>query len=644
MSTIDPEAIVPPPDVRGFRDLADRLPHFIWTHDRDGNVDWINAAMLAYMRLPLDVSKHPHSWIRTTTAGDAARFTADLQRAIAACRTFETELRIKPADAPDDEGRWHIVRVVPAFDASGTLTYWLGTATDVHQQRATIGRRDGPIAAFAQAIPHIVWQTSADGAADFFNDQWYDFTGLPRHASIGYGWMNALHPDDLERTRKAWDAAVRDRSPLELEYRFRARDGSYRWFLGRAVPMRDGAGQIIRWLGTCTDIQDSRDARDALLRELEREHRASAAFQQAALPASLPQIPGIRFHAVYSAAHSDALVGGDWYDVFRLSDGRVVLSIGDVSGSGLDAAVTMAGVRQAIRGAAQIYPDPVAVLDAADRALRSEQPDRIVTAFAAVFDPLTSNLTYASAGHPAPLVRRHDGNVIELTARGLPLGLRPARNEDAPRTVTIEEDSLVVFYTDGLIEATRDLIEGERLLHRALESCDIVSANDPARALLGAVVSEPLDDVAILTMHVGTLPTERWTIDVSDGRNVGAVRRSFADRLRETGANDEDVITAELLFSELVGNVLRHSGGTAEIALDATGEFPVLHVLDRGAGFTFHARLPNDVMSESGRGLYIASMLARDLSVVPRPDGGSHARAVLPLSGTMSGLRPSLAR
>jgi PAS domain S-box-containing protein len=645
LSTIDPhEPIGPPPDVRAFRAFANRLPHFIWTLDRAGELDWMNAPMLAYLRLPLDVAKEPRSWTRVTCEGDAARLLADVERATGACRTVETELRLKPADAPDETGRWHVVRIAPAFDATGTLAYWLGTATDVHQQRATIDRRDGAIVAFAQAIPQIVWQTSADGAADFFNDRWYDFTGLPIHASVGDAWMNALHPDDVERTRDAWFTAVREIYPFEAEYRFRSRDGSYRWFLGRGVPMRDGAGHIVRWLGTCTDIQDSRDARDALLRELEREHRASAAFQQAALPASLPVIPGIRFHAVYSAAHSEALVGGDWYDVFRLSDGRVVLSIGDVSGSGLDAAVTMAGVRQAIRGAAQIYPDPVAVLDAADRALRSEQPDRIVTAFVAVFDPLTSNLTYASAGHPAPLVRRHDGDVIELTARGLPLGLRPARNEDAPRTVTIDEDSLVVFYTDGLIEATRDLIEGERLLHRALERGDLLDAGDPAIALLGAVVSEPLDDVAILTMHVGALPTERWSIDVSDGRNVGAVRRSFAENLRETGANDEDVITAELLFSELVGNVLRHSGGTAEVALDATGEFPVLHVLDRGAGFTFHARLPNDVMSESGRGLYIASMLARDLSVVPRPDGGSHARAVLPLSGTMNGMRPGAAR
>ena len=757
MSTIEPPEPDHPPSAAGeIRAFADRLPHFIWTHDRHGNVDWINAPLLAFLGVPLEVACRPAEWIRMTTADDIARLIPELSAAIAESRTFVLEMRFKPADRPDTDARWFVARIVPVFDDTGDVTYWLGTATDIHQYRHGSGERleDG-VSAFAQAIPQLVWQTGSDGRSDFFNDRWYDYTGLTPTASLDDAWLAALHPEDVERTREVWTSAVRAERLYETEYRFRARDGTYRWFLARGVPMRDAHGNVVRWFGTCTDIddtkraqavlvdserqarvladvlptilwtsladgtltsvnkrwteytgltldesidiwlslihpddveslgayahafetgerlvnesrfrrfdgtyrwfqtvaepvrneagtivrwvgathdvQDARDARDMLVRELEREHRASAAFQQAALPATLPEIPGLVFDAVYSAARSEAQVGGDWYDVFRLTDGRVVLSIGDVAGSGLDAAVTMGAVRQAIRGAAQIYPDPVAVLDAADRALRSEQPDRIVTAFAAVFDPLTSNLTYASAGHPAPLVRRNDGSVTELTAGGLPLGLRPARNDDASRTIVLAEDSLLVLYTDGLVEATRNVIEGEALLRQALERAEVLASSDPAREILDAVVREPIDDVAILTMHVGAIPTARWTIDVTDGLDVRGVRYALADRLRENGAVDEDVCTAELLFSELVGNVLRHSGGVAEVALDATGEYPVMHVLDRGAGFTFHARLPNDVMSESGRGLYIASMLARDLSVVPRPDGGSHARAVLPL-------------
>jgi serine phosphatase RsbU (regulator of sigma subunit) len=95
-----------------------------------------------------------------------------------------------------------------------------------------------------------------------------------------------------------------------------------------------------------------------------REHEVSLAFQNAAMPRALPTMPGLAFDAIYEAAGEDALVGGDWYDAFGLPDGRVVISVGDVGGSGLEAAVTMGAVRQTIRGAAQVFAEPAAALDA----------------------------------------------------------------------------------------------------------------------------------------------------------------------------------------------------------------------------------------------------------------------------------------
>ena len=175
----------------------------------------------------------------------------------------------------------------------------------------------------------------------------------------------------------------------------------------------------------CTCVETTKAVRRAgefrvvterLEQELDREHRALLGFQNAALPKQLPAVPGMKFDAMYEAAGKDALVGGDWYDAFRLTDGRIVISVGDVMGSGLDAAVTMAAARQAIRGAAQVFPEPAAVLDAADRALRSEQPDRIVTAFLGIIDPVTGMLSYASAGHPPPLMWYPDGAIGELAA------------------------------------------------------------------------------------------------------------------------------------------------------------------------------------------------------------------------------------
>jgi serine phosphatase RsbU (regulator of sigma subunit)/anti-sigma regulatory factor (Ser/Thr protein kinase) len=387
-------------------------------------------------------------------------------------------------------------------------------------------------------------------------------------------------------------------------------------------------------------------AQEYLKREIEREHRASAAFQEAALPSRTPIVPGMQFRAIYRAAKAEALVGGDWYDAFRLDDGRIVLSIGDVMGSGLLAAVTMGAVRQALRGAAQILAEPVEILDAVDRALRSEQPDRIVTAFVGILDPITLTLTYASAGHPPPLLRSADGEITALGGSGLPLGLRSIQTyaSEAPHTLTLDNSALIVLYTDGLIEATRDIEVGETRVRQALQTPDVWNAENPAAAISDHVLEEVRDDVAILTIRIecasvavtrpaGVLERDaRWFFAVQDRSAATEARQDIVRVLHEYGATETDSGIAELVFSELLGNVVRHAGNQVEFALDMSGESPVLHALDRGPGFTYSARLPMDILSQSGRGLFIVRSLTHDLNVTRRHDGGSHARAVLPFA------------
>jgi len=385
---------------------------------------------------------------------------------------------------------------------------------------------------------------------------------------------------------------------------------------------------------------------DFLKRELEREHRASAAFQEAALPSRLPTIPGMRFMAIYRAAKAEALVGGDWYDAFRLDDGRIVLSIGDVMGSGLLAAVTMGAVRQALRGAAQILADPVEILDAADRALHSEQPDGIVTAFVAILDPITLYLTYASAGHPPPLMRTASGEITALSGSGLPLGLRaiPTYSPEASRTTRLDDSSLIVLYTDGLIESTRDIAAGEKSVRAALGRDDVWNADNPAAAISDRVLEEVMDDVAILTIRIESAAVSvtrpagapqrdaRWRFAVGDQGAARDARNEMVAALRTAGTTDADTSLTELVFSELLGNIVRHCSDEAEFALDISGEVPILHALDRGPGFTYNARLPKDLMSDSGRGLFIVRSLVKDLNITRRDGGGSHARAVLPFA------------
>jgi serine phosphatase RsbU (regulator of sigma subunit) len=235
----------------------------------------------------------------------------------------------------------------------------------------------------------------------------------------------------------------------------------------------------------------------------ERSATIAEAFQEASLPQRLPRVAGAAFSAYYAPGRAEAMVGGDWYDAFTLDDGRVAVSIGDVAGSGLQAAVLMGSVRQLIRGAAQLQTDPASILDATDRALRGEYPEAIVTAVVGIVDTAGRGIDYASAGHPPPLLRGPDGAVVELDAFGLPLGLRvPGHSHGA--AIGYQPGSLLVLYTDGLIESTRDILEGESRLRAELAQRRIGEASNAARALHDAVLAGGAsDDVAILTVSLG---------------------------------------------------------------------------------------------------------------------------------------------
>ncbi len=108
----------------------------------------------------------------------------------------------------------------------------------------------------AEGIPQLIWISRPDGYHEYFNQRWYDYTGLTPEETAGEGWRRAFHPDDLPEAAARWAQALRTGEPYEVEYRCRRHDGAWRWFLGRAHPVRDEAGRIIRWFGTCTDIDD----------------------------------------------------------------------------------------------------------------------------------------------------------------------------------------------------------------------------------------------------------------------------------------------------------------------------------------------------------------------------------------------------
>ncbi|GAC1470952.1 MAG: hypothetical protein NVSMB9_16600 [Isosphaeraceae bacterium] len=119
--------------------------------------------------------------------------------------------------------------------------------------------------ALSEMIPHLVWSTEPEGGADYFNSAWSESTGLSLEQSLGWGWVDAIHPEDRESTRLRWKQALASGRPYEIEYRLVcASNRSYRWHLSRGLPVHDSRGRIVQWLGTCTDIDNQKQAEQAL--------------------------------------------------------------------------------------------------------------------------------------------------------------------------------------------------------------------------------------------------------------------------------------------------------------------------------------------------------------------------------------------
>jgi PAS domain S-box-containing protein len=154
-------------------------------------------------------------------------------------------------------------------DESGEVVGIFAAARDITERKRTeeaLRRSEQEFRTLAEAVPQIVWATRPDGWTIYFNKKWVDYTGLTLEESYGHGWNTPFHPDDRKRAWDAWKHATQGGTVYSLECRLRRADGIYRWWLIRGEPMRDANGNILKWFGTCTDIEDLKQASELLRR------------------------------------------------------------------------------------------------------------------------------------------------------------------------------------------------------------------------------------------------------------------------------------------------------------------------------------------------------------------------------------------
>jgi len=247
---------------------------------------------------------------------------------------------------------------------------------------------------------------------------------------------------------------------------------------------------------------------ESLQLELAAKQATVDALMKGFQRADLPVVNGLIFDVLYRPAATLEQLGGDWYDIFTLPDGRIAFTLGDVCGRGLAAAVKMGQAKQAIKVAASLQnndPMPLAVLRQTNKVIfLNDRQGEFTTAIYGVIDTADRKVTYASAGHHPPILAKSGEEPRTLPNHGFPLGVEV----DLPDLIrehdfVYESGTLLVLYTDGLIEYSHDIDEGEaRLLRAARDAVDRKVPN-PAQFIVETVLHEEPkhpDDVAVMTI------------------------------------------------------------------------------------------------------------------------------------------------
>jgi integral membrane sensor domain MASE1/anti-sigma regulatory factor (Ser/Thr protein kinase) len=377
---------------------------------------------------------------------------------------------------------------------------------------------------------------------------------------------------------------------------------------------------------------EKRTARSELQSLLDQTKRSAEKLQAAFLPEHLPQHFDVRCDALYIAAEHEALIGGDWYDAFDLPDGRIAFSIGDVTGHGLEAAVTASRLRQSIFAAAFEAEDPADILTTADRMQRSRQ-DAPATAVIAILSRDRSTMSYSSAGHPPPMVAGPNTAAHSLTYGGVPFGVgMPIASQT--HTETLEPNATILFYTDGLTEFNRDIERAERAMVQAVTRLVADPHMErPAAFIQHSVMGSegPADDTALLVVQLSVALQKSWSYDSRQSQNAHLLRREIGRFIRFFTPTEEELFYSEVIIGEALANTVEHAPGAVTVNIDWTNTHPVFTISDAGPGLSrFAATLPTDALNEDGRGLFLIASLARDVKIETEPGAGAKMRIVLP--------------
>lgn len=256
-----------------LRALVDAIPQVVWVMYPDGTCDYCNHRWYDY------TGQHPEQaqgdgWLQCIHPDDRQRILSVWQRAAQSGEVYEVEQRVR--QNATGVYRWFLARALPMRDESGQVVKWLGTCTDIENQKQTeqqLKENWESWRVLAEAVPQLVWTAFSDGQFEYANQRCCEYTGVTLEELQRNRWahLQFIHPDDREGNRIRWQHALATGEMYEHEERLKnGLTGVYRWFLVRALPVRNEAGRITKWFGTCTDIENQKRTEQALRQSQER--------------------------------------------------------------------------------------------------------------------------------------------------------------------------------------------------------------------------------------------------------------------------------------------------------------------------------------------------------------------------------------
>lgn len=253
--------------------LIDAIPQLVWIARPDGVVTYHNQRMIEYLALTHEQAAGD-GWLARVHPADRPWVWRAWQSAIGTGEPYDVELRLQ--DGTSGVYRWFLVRGMPQSNTQGTILHWVGTCTDIEEQKRAEQRlkeSEQHWRVLAETVPQLVWTAHPNGQFAYANQRCLDYSGFTLEQIQSNRWVHHqfMHPDDQESNRAHWLHALETGDMYEHEERLRmSQSGEYRWFLVRALPLRAEDGQILKWVGTCTDIEEQKRIEQALRQSQER--------------------------------------------------------------------------------------------------------------------------------------------------------------------------------------------------------------------------------------------------------------------------------------------------------------------------------------------------------------------------------------